>query len=262
MSGYGQYSSIRDMPPDELAPILDWDDFNSYALQWEQDQHLAAVGPTGQGKSTTIHGLLDIHRDYVAYLATKPKDETLDAYLATGKYVRTQEWPMKSKGLFGIGRHTYSAEERPRRLVWPDATSLNSEARQQAVFSKALDDIYVSGGWCVVWDDYWYLCHILGMEKTAKKFLMNARSNHIPFVLGAQRPAGNKLVEIFDQAQHLLFFRDNDETNLKRIGSVGWLNSGPIRAFVANLDQYQCLYVNTRTGDMYRTTAPELQMAA
>ena len=30
------------------------------------------------------------------------------------------------------------------------------------------------------------------------------------------------------------------------------------RAFVANLDRYQALYVNTRTGDMYRTTAPEL----
>lgn len=252
-------SAIRDHPPDDTAPVLEWDDFLTYAIDWRQDQHLAAIGPTGQGKSTTIHGLLDAKRDYVAYLATKPKDKTLDGYIATGKYQRISEWPPK-KGKFG--KRYYTAQEMPRRLVWPDATRLNVEDKQKQVFGAALDDIYTSGGWCTVWDDYWYLCHILGMEKTAKKFLMNARSNDIPFVLGAQRPAGNKLVEIFDQAEHLLFFRDNDELNLKRIGGVGWLSSDLIRGHVAHLDQYQSLYVNTRTGNMYRTTAPELSLAA
>jgi hypothetical protein len=251
--------AIRERPPDDTAPELEWDDFLTYAVDWRQDQHLAAIGPTGQGKSTTIHGLLDAKRDYVAYLATKPKDKTLDGYIATGKYQRITEWPPK-KGKFR--KRYYTAQEMPRRLVWPDATSLNAEERQKRVFKAALDDIYTSGGWCTVWDDYWYLCHILGMEKTAKKFLMNARSNDIPFVLGAQRPAGNKLVEIFDQAEHLLFFRDNDELNLKRIGGVGWLSSDLIRGHVAHLNQYQCLYVNTRNGNMYRTTAPELSLAA
>jgi hypothetical protein len=87
---------------------------------------------------------------------------------------------------------------------------------------------------------------------------MNARSNQIPFVLGAQRPAGNRLVEIFDQAEHILFFRDNDEPNLRRIGGVGWLDSAMIRSYVAHLGQYQFLYCNTRSGHMYRSTAPEL----
>jgi len=238
-----------------MAPVLGWDDFNTYALDWRQDQHVAAIGPTGQGKSTTIHGLLDLHRSYVAYLATKPKDKTLDAYIATGKYQRIDDWPPKKGHVF---KRPYTAQEMPRRLVWPDATSLDAEIEQQRVFKAALADIYARGGWTTVWDDYWYLCHILGMEKTAKKFLMNARSNDIPFVLGAQRPAGNKLVEIFDQSHHLLFFRDNDEANLKRIGGVGWLDSDAIRGFVAHLDQYQFLYVNTRSGNMYRSSAPEV----
>jgi hypothetical protein len=248
-------SRIRERPPDSMAPVLSWDDFNTYVLDWRQDQHLAAIGPTGQGKSTTIHGLLDAHRSYVAYLATKPKDRTLDRYLKKGKYVRVQDWPGKEKRW---PRRELTPQSAPRRLVWPDATSLNADERQKAVFDKALNDIYVQGGWCTVWDDYWYLCHILGMEKDAKKFLMNARSNDIPFVMGAQRPAGNRLVEIFDQADHLLFFRDNDETNLRRIGNVGWLDAEPIRAFTAHLEQYQFLYVNTRTGVRYRSTAPEV----
>lgn len=248
--------AIRERPPDRMAPVLPWDDFNTYALDWRQDQHLAAIGPTGQGKSTTIHGLLDAHRSYVAYLATKPRDRTLDRYLKTGQYVRVDDWPGKPKR--GWPKKEYTSQSAPRRLVWPDATRLDSEARQQVVFKKALDDIYTSGGWCTVWDDYWYLVHILGMEKTAKKFLMNARSNDIPFVMGAQRPAGNRLVEIFDQADHLLFFRDNDRVNLERIGNVGWLDSEPIRGFVAHLEPYQFLYVGTRTGNMYRSTAPEV----
>ena len=111
------------------------------------------------------------------------------------------------------------------------------------MFRKALADIYQAGGWCTVWDDFWYLTVLLGLEKDAKKFLYNARSNDIPFVLGAQRPAGNRLVEIFDQADHILFFRDNDEANLRRIGGVGWLSSDLIRGHVANLDPYQFLYV-------------------
>lgn len=244
---------IRERPPDDTAPVLEWDDLTTYALDWKQDEHLGAIGPSGQGKTTALHALLDQYRSYVAYFATKPRDATLDRYIATGKYIRVQDWPPK----IGRFRPRYAtADEMPRRLVWPDATSLNSEVRQQQVFNAALADIYSAGGWCTVFDDWWYLCHILGLEKVSKKFLMNARSNDIPFVMAAQRPSGNRLVEIFDQATHLMFFRDNDESNLKRIGGVGWLSSDLIRAHVANLEPYQFLYVNTRTGWMYRSRAP------
>lgn len=247
---------IRQRPPDESAPVLEWDDFLTYALDWKQDQHLAAVGPTGQGKSTTIHGLLDAYRSYVAYLATKIKDDTLKAYIDKGGYVRTADWPMtRGRGPF---RRVVPVADAPRRLVWPDATALDSEAEQKRVFRAALRDIYVQGGWTTVWDDFWYLSVLLGLEKDAKKFLYNARSNDIPFVLGAQRPAGNRLVEIFDQADHILFFRDNDEANLRRIGGVGWLSSDLIRGHVANLEQFQFLYCNTRSGWMYRSRAPEV----
>jgi hypothetical protein len=134
--------------------------------------------------------------------------------------------------------------------------SLHSEAEQRRVFGKALEDIYRSGGWCTVLDDYWVMSQILGFEKDTKKFLMNARSNDIPLVVCAQRPAGNRLVEIFDQADHLLFFRDNDQNNLDRIAGVGYLDARMIRELVARLDQYQFLYVSTRKGWLFRSTAP------
>jgi hypothetical protein len=52
----------------------------------------------------------------------------------------------------------------------------------------------------------------------------------------------------------LVFFRDNDETNLKRISGISWLSKKTVQSLVANLDQFQALVINTRTGAMVRTT--------
>lgn len=250
---------VRELPPDETAPVLSWDDFRTYVFDWQQNQHVGAIGPTEQGKTNLVYHLLK-QRSYVAYLAIKPRDPTLDAFAADGGYQRLYDWPPVKKTF--TGTKPVTPQEMPRRLVWPDARALDAEAEQMRVFRKALGEIYADGGWCTVFDDYWYLAHILGFERDSKKFLMNARSNDIPMVICAQRPGGNRLVELFDQTTHLFFFRDNDETNLKRIGGVGYLASEPIRLLVANLDRFQFLYVNTRTGVMYRSTAPELKLRA
>lgn len=250
------YYAPREPPPDSMAPVLSWDDFMTYAFDWRQDQHLGAVGPTDQGKTTLIYHVLD-RRKYIAYLSIKTRDETLNAYAKHGGFERIEEWPPMRKRL-GRSR-PYTAKEMPRRLLWPDATQLDSEANQATQFDKALHDIYASGGWCTVLDDFWYLAHILKFERTTKKMLANARSNDIPLAIAAQRPSGNRLVELFDQTTHLFFFRDNDEPNLKRISGVGALSSRAIQGFVANLEPFQALYVNTRNGSMYRTRSPELK---
>ena len=258
---YGQSSYIRELPPDELAPVLEWDDFMTYVLdspkperRWAQNQHMALIGPTDSGKSTTLHAMLPL-RDYVTMFGTKIKDDTLAGYIEDGTFARIPDWP-PMKG-WGPWRKPYSAREMPRRLLWPDVTSLEAVQGLGPVFQRAVNDIYGKGGWCVVWDEFWMQCEILKMKQTAKILLQQARSNDISMVMGMQRPVWIP-PEVFDQTRHLMFWRDNDEPNLKRIGGVGWLNAGPIRAFVANLDPFQVLYVNNRTGDMYRTTAPPL----
>ena len=261
---YGQLQQIRDLPPDDLAPVIEWDDFMTYVLdspdpqlRWAQNQHMALVGPTDSGKSTALHAMLPL-RSYVTFFGTKIKDRTLDSYAASGEYERIKDWPPQ-KGL--LLKKPVPAQDMPRRLLWPDVSSLEAVPRLAPVFNRAVSDIYGQGGWCVVWDEFWLQCEILKMRQTAKILLQQARSNDIAMVMGMQRPSWIP-PEVFDQTRHLMFWRDNDELNLKRIGSVGWLSSGPIRAFVANLDPFQALYVNNRTGYMYRTTAPELALAA
>ncbi len=247
----------RQAPPETMAPVVEWDDFMKYVFDWRQNQHVGLVGPTDSGKSTLQYAILP-RRKYVTFFATKPRDETLNAFAEQGGFVRIEDWPPR-KGRNGKGR-ILTAEEMPRRLLWPDATRMGPETleNQRQVFLRAFHDIYGSGGWCVVWDEFWMMTRILGLEEEARIFLQQARSNDISFLMGMQRPSRIPL-EVFDQSTHLFFWRDNDEANLKRMGGIGWMSANEIRYFVANLEPYQVLYLNTRRGWMYRTTAPDIK---
>jgi hypothetical protein len=249
---YSHADAIRELPPDDMAPVVEWDDFLTYVFEWRQGQHVGMIGPTDSGKSTLAYSVLPL-RKYNTFFATKPADPVLEKFAKLGGYEKISDWPPKA----GLGRRAVVADKMPRRLLWPDASQIGSVTHQTAVFKRALADIYAQGGWTVTWDEFWYQTQMLDMEEESRILLQQARSNDISFVMGAQRPSRIPL-ELYDQTTHLLFWRDNDEANLKRMGGIGWLSAGPIRAFVANLDPHQALYINTRSGDMYRTTAPEL----
>lgn len=243
---------IEGLDLDTIAPVVEWDYFIGYVFDWKQDEHVGLIGPTGTGKSTLTYNIVPL-RDYVTYFATKPRDTTLDKFARSGGFVRIRDWPpMKGKGPL---KRVITAEEMPKRILWPDATQLYSTSLQRDVFQRAIADIYAQGGWCVVWDEFWYMCTLLKLETEARVLLQQARANYIPFVMGAQRPSRIPL-ELFDQASHLFFSRDNDEANLKRISGVGWLAADPIRELVASLERHQFLYINTREGWMYRTRCP------
>lgn len=225
----------------------------SYVFDWKQNQHVAVIGPTEQGKTNLVYHLLSLRR-YVAYLGIKSRDATLEAFARHGGYERVLDWPPKVGKLH---KHEATWDEMPRRLVWPDARDRrNARPAQQRVFNAALDDIWWGGSVTVVWDDFWYIVHILRMERDAKQNLLNARSADSAQVICAQRGAGNRMVELFDQPTWLFFAKETDPRNLALIGRPSSLEHG----FVANLDRFQFLAKNIRTGVMFRTTAPELKL--
>lgn len=228
---------------DENAPILEWDEFYYNVFRWNQGQHIGVIGPTEQGKTTLAIAILDL-RKYVVALGTKPKDPVLDELSERGDFKKLKKWEKLSPTLY------------PKRLLWPDATSLYSAKHQRQELQKAFSKIYVEGGWCIYADELWYLSHHLKMDFEIRTFLLQARSNNISLLVTTQRPSRVPL-EVFDQSTHLFFFKDNDERNLKNISGIGWLNAGIIKGLVARLEMHQFLYINTRTGLMYRSSVPK-----
>jgi hypothetical protein len=246
---------LPEAPPDEHAPIIEFGLFMDRVFEWKQNQHIGVIGPTEQGKTNLLYYLLQL-REYVAYLGIKSRDLTLEAFAKQGGYQRVYDHPPM------VGRvHKKPAtwDEMPRRLVWPDASNRRlARAEQVRVFGNCLDEIWGIGCVTVVWDDFWYLVRILGMELDAKQNLLNARSNDSPQVIAAQRGAGNRMVELIDQPTWLFWARETDPRNLQLLGPASSIRRG----FVAHLDRFQFLVENTRTGVMYRTTAPELEIGS
>lgn len=225
------------------VPRIPWDRFIRDELRWNAGEHFALIGPTGQGKTTMLLNLLPFH-PYVVVFATKPRDTTMDALVQTG-YLRLDEWRSLDPRVY------------PRRVLWPDATRLDSVARQQDVFHRAFGSIYREGGWTVAIDETWYMANTLKLGQDIKLYLLQARALGISLICATQRPAMIP-VEIYDQSTHLMFWRDNDETNLKRISGISYRSADMIRYVVSNLELHQVLYINTRTGRMLRTRCPNI----
>ena len=61
-----------DPPPDEYAPVIDFELFDQRVFGWKQDQHIGVIGPTEQGKTNLIYHLLP-NRSYVAYFGIKSR---------------------------------------------------------------------------------------------------------------------------------------------------------------------------------------------
>ena len=227
-------------------PVTPWDTFYRYfERSWHQGEHVSYIGPTGSGKTTLALAILPIRR-YCVALATKPKDATMDA-LARSGWRKTETWPPP--------RRVGASNERV--ILWPKINDLSLATRgnQQHQIQRALEDCYGAGGWTVFADELHYLVKQLGLGPLLEAYWTQGRSIGLTLVGGTQRPAHIPLMA-YDQATHLFFYRDNDETNLRRIGGLGGLNSRDIRATVAVLPKHHALYLNTRTGETAVTKAP------
>lgn len=227
------------------VPRVPWDQFLMHELQWRAGEHFALIGPTGQGKTTMLMNLLPLH-PFVTVFATKPRDMTMETLIAHG-YLRVDRWRSLDPAYY------------PRRVLWPDAGRMDSVKVQKDVFHDAFGRIYREGGWTVALDETWYVANTLKLGGDIKLYLLQARALGISLMCATQRPAMIPL-EVYDQSSHLMFWRDNDESNLKRISGISWRSAELVRHVVSGLEPHQVLYVNTRTGRMLRTRCPNIVM--
>jgi len=223
------------------TPLVPWGSFMDQ-LVWNPGEHVALIGPTGQGKTNFLYWFLP-RRKFITIFATKPHDASMTHFGKTKDFVIWKTWKNDT------------ARKVPRRILWPKATDLYSIAHQRTVFKDALYHIYGQGGWTLALDELYFIVQTLGLGNEVKIYLLQARALDISLVCATQRPSWVPL-EVYDQSTHLFFWRDNDERNLKRLSGISFNNAAVIRQIIANLPKYHVLYVNTRTGDMAITRPP------
>lgn len=220
-----------------MQPIP-WSNFFSRFI-WKQDEHIAIIGPTGQGKTTLALALME-RRKYPIVLACKPKDEVLDDVKSYG-YETVREWPPS---------RNYRPTKEPKICLWPKAEKLRSgKVVQQREFMAFLEDAFESGGYSIFADEVRYLTHDLKMKDEIVRILLQGRSNKISFVSSTQRPRHVPL-EIYNQSTHLFLFRESDRANLQRLSEIGGVNTEHVKKLVEKLPQFHFLYVNTRNGGL------------
>jgi hypothetical protein len=232
------------------APRVPWDVFTHSWFDPEPGEHTGIIGPTGQGKTLLQKNILPKY-PFVAAFATKPQDITMERLITQGGYVRLAQW------------HGLNPIDHPRRVIWPDATRIDSYELQRNVFQDAFSKIFREGGrpkdkpvgWAIAIDELWYVCNVLKLSMEVKVFLLQGRSIGHSLVMATQRPKHVPL-EVYDQSTHLFFFRDNDRDNLDRLGAIQARDSQLVRLAVSGLEEHQVLYINTRTGVMARTRIP------
>jgi len=159
-----------------------------------------------------------------------------------------EEWPVK-------GDSRVLAKRWPRRILWPKMSHMGAVAGQHIACRVALNHIYTDGAWCVYFDEFRYVTETLKLKPQALIYLLQARSIGITVIAASQRPAWIPL-EVYDQSTHLFFWNERDERNLHRISGISSHSSKLVRELVVNLEPHEFLYLNTRTGSMVRSMAP------
>lgn len=228
----------------EVADV-DWSTFDA-GFRWRQGEHVSLIGPTRLGKTTLAFALAQQRRKWSCGLITKPRDSTFTALGRNGWKI-ARDWPPPP-----LARHV---------LLWPRFRHPSDADNQARVFDTALGQMFTRGAWCVIADEIRYMDKRLGLAHWFELYWLQGSAMKLSLMALTQRPAHVPL-EVYDQATHLFFFRDNDDANLKRIGGVGWLSSRTIREAVASLEGHDVLYVNARTGELTRTRyVPESRAA-
>lgn len=222
-------------PPVESDGLIPWEQAKAQ-MDWKQGEHVTIIGPTGQGKTTLALELME-QRDYPLIIATKPRDSTMERMSRRGSGWHTiREWP----------------PYRQRSILWPKLVRPADKWTQASAIREALENVFVAGGYAVLIDELSYVIDELKCGTEIRQIWQQGRALNISLVTCILRPSHVPLLA-YDQATHIVMFRDNDETNLKRMGGLGHWSKAEIIGNVSRLKRHEFLLLNTRTGDMIRS---------
>jgi hypothetical protein len=250
---------LSDRPP-ELLEGVGWDQF-MIALKrgsrrpliraWQPGDHVALVGPTGEGKTTVATGLLQLRR-WVLALDPKGGDRTLSK---TG-WPRIAEIPPPRK------YQKLLAEESPLHLIIGGPASTDGEDKAlRKLLGDTLDYARHSHGWTIYADEFQLLAdsRMFGLGKPVERMLISARDAGTSVVTSFQAMAWVPKAAIRQATAFVAMFPTRDRDMIESTARGMGRDPRQVAHIMDQLPEYHCLVIPKKVHDpMLMTSAHEV----
>lgn len=232
----------------EFLVGVPWTTFQAFfADAWLPGQHVALIGPTGEGKSTFGVGILKL-RKYVVSLDAKGNDSTLSA----SGFQRIGQWPPPNRVLDDI------AEGYPARLVVGfDIRTMDDFRRLKGLLSKVLDSTYSERGWTIHIDELQLIADrkMMNLGPQVEKHLVSARDKKISVVTSYQAPSWVPWAAS-RQARWIVIWPTRDRNMVRKLAEATGRPFALLERAVQMLPQYHCLVIPPNFRDPIILTTP------
>lgn len=246
---------------DQAAPFRPWPALYGYLRrEFAQGDHVAIIGPTGTGKTHIALEVAEI-RSYVIVVACKPRDPLIEDAMARGYWLNqtdhleipyTDGRPLHPKVVYWprLG-------ERTRRKLPQQHVLAAEKAHQKPRVGAAIGYVRNEGHWCLIIDEGTWVCRDLNLQRDVDSALFQFRTLNASVIILGQRPSWMGRY-VLSSPTHLFLFNTNDTNDKKALGEISGVDTKLVERIVSRLSHraHECLYINTRTREMFRTVAP------
>ena len=219
-----------------------------FAAVWEPGQHVALIGPTGEGKSTFAVGILQA-RKYVIALDAKGGDSTL----AASGFESIYKWPLTAKHFDRL------ADGDPLRLIASGHVRTEEALiALRTLMRDVVQGVRQMGGWTLYCDEFQILAdrRMFGLDKEVETLLVAARSAGTSVLTAFQATAWVPTAAR-RQATFIVVWPTRDVNVIKAIAESMGRDWRQLQAAVHELPPYHVIVIPKKlSAPMIITTAP------
>jgi energy-coupling factor transporter ATP-binding protein EcfA2 len=247
---------------------MTWDAFLAgMARRWKPGQHIAMIGPTGEGKTTFAAGLISL-RKWVMALDPKGEDETL----AASGFERVMRLPSEidwTEYLFRSAAarqwndiHQRIAEGKPARIIiGGPARTEEQDNRNQDLMRRAFSYAREAGGWTVYVDEFELISsqRMFKLGPQVERMLISARRDGTS-VLTSFQAAAWVSKHATRQARYTVIWPTGDRQMIKNVAESMGRDWHVLAQAVDELPAFHVLVIprGKSGGPLICTSAPRL----